>query len=116
MELIGVRVDMPSNTPVLLLQEQEGDRQGGEEGQAEPAHGRHGDIAAQHSERAVGKIDEVHQPERNGEAHGQDEQQHPEGEPVEQDDGKLADHDPPLDPVRATSLRAADPSRSGFRG
>ncbi len=40
MELVGVRVDMPSNTPVLLLREQEGDRRllsimiGGPEAQA----------------------------------------------------------------------------------
>lgn len=40
MELIGVRVDTPSNTPVLLLREQEGDRRvlaimiGGPEAQA----------------------------------------------------------------------------------
>lgn len=40
MELIGVRVDMPSNTPVLLLREQDGDRRvlaimiGGPEAQA----------------------------------------------------------------------------------
>lgn len=40
MELVGVRVDMPSNTPVLLLQEQEGERRllaimiGGPEAQA----------------------------------------------------------------------------------
>ena len=40
MELVGVRVDMPSNTPVLLLREQEGERRllsimiGGPEAQA----------------------------------------------------------------------------------
>lgn len=40
LELVGVRVDMPSNTPVLLLREQEGDRRllaimiGGPEAQA----------------------------------------------------------------------------------
>ena len=40
MELVGVRVDMPSNTPVLLLREQQGDRRnlaimiGGPEAQA----------------------------------------------------------------------------------
>ncbi|WP_436796080.1 bifunctional nuclease family protein [Actinospongicola halichondriae] len=40
MELVGVRVDMPSNTPVLLLQEREGERRllaimiGGPEAQA----------------------------------------------------------------------------------
>ena len=40
MELVGVRVDMPSNTPVLLLREQDGDRRllsimiGGPEAQA----------------------------------------------------------------------------------
>ena len=40
LELVGVRVDMPSNTPVLLLREQEGERRllaimiGGPEAQA----------------------------------------------------------------------------------
>jgi hypothetical protein len=40
----------------------------------------------------VRQVDEVHQSERHRQAHRQDEQQHPEGEAVEQNDGELADH------------------------
>ena len=42
------------------------------------------DIAARHRERAVGEVDEIHQPERDREPAGQHEQQHAVGDAVEQ--------------------------------
>jgi NAD(P)H-hydrate repair Nnr-like enzyme with NAD(P)H-hydrate epimerase domain len=57
------------------------------------AHGGDGDIAAEHAEGAVRQVDEMHQPQRHRQAHRQDEQQHPEGEPVVEDDDEVADHD-----------------------
>ena len=44
-----------------------------------------GDVAARHGEGAVREVDEVHQPERDGEPARQHEQQHAVGDAVEQD-------------------------------
>ena len=50
------------------------------------------DISPRHGKRTMGEIDEVHQPERDGETAGQHEQQHAVGNAVEQD-GKQRGHE-----------------------
>ena len=90
---------------------EEGERQRGEEGQAERPHGEDGDVAAEHGEGAVREVDEAHQPERHRQPHRQDEEQHPEGEAVEEDDGEAAGH-----AADVSWRRAAGPWRPGSRG
>ncbi len=62
----------------------EGDRQPGEERHAGPVHQHQRDITARHGEGAMRQVDEIHQPERDGEPACQHEQQHAIGDPVEQ--------------------------------
>ena len=62
----------------------EGERQAPQEGHAEPLHQQHRDVAAGHREGAVREVDEVHQPERDGQPDRQHEQQHAVGDAVEE--------------------------------
>ncbi len=55
------------------------------EGHAELLHREHGEIAARHREGAMREVDEVHQPQRHGQPHGEHEQQHAVGDAVEKD-------------------------------
>jgi hypothetical protein len=71
---------------------EERDRQRGEERPPELVHQRHRDVAADHGERTVGQVDEVHHPERDGQSHREEEQQHAVGESVEQDADERCDH------------------------
>src|SRR5262245_7038532 len=72
--------------------EQCADQRGGHESDGETGEERHaglvdqdeGDVAARHGEGAMGEVDEVHQPERDGKPAGQHEQQHAVGDAVEQ--------------------------------
>ena len=61
----------------------EGDGQAPEQRKAEALHQHDGDIAARHGEGPVGEVDEVHEAERDRQAHRQHEQQHAIGEAVE---------------------------------
>jgi hypothetical protein len=61
----------------------ERERQAGQERHAELLHREHGEIAARHGEGAVREVDEVHQPERHGQADGENEEQHAVGDAVE---------------------------------
>ena len=63
---------------------QKGDRQGGEEGNAEAIDQNDGDVAARHGEGAVREIDEIHQSERHREPGCEHEQQHAVGNSIEQ--------------------------------
>ena len=65
--------------------DEEGERQRREERHAGAVHQQRRDIAAEHGEGAVREVDEVHQPQRHGEAAAQHEQQHAVGDAVEQD-------------------------------
>src|SRR3954453_1732609 len=60
-------------------------RQRGKERPAELIDQHRADIAAGHGEGAVGEVDEVHQPQRDGEPASQHEQQHAVSDAVEQD-------------------------------
>ena len=62
----------------------EGDGKTGEERQAGAVDQHQRDVAARHGERAMGEIDEIHQPERDRQPACQHEQQHAIGNPVEQ--------------------------------
>ena len=62
----------------------EGERQAGEERPARAVDQHGADIAARHRERAMGEVDEVHQPERHREPAGEHEQQHAVGDAVEE--------------------------------
>ncbi len=63
---------------------EKGDRQAEQKRNAEAVHGDEGDVAAGHGEGAVREIDEVHQPERDGEPAGEHEQEHAVGDAIEQ--------------------------------
>ena len=56
-----------------------------EEGNAPPVQHHDSDVSAQHGECAVGKIDEVHDAERDAEADGEQEEQRPGRNSIEQD-------------------------------
>ena len=64
--------------------DEKGDGQAPEEREAEALHHDNGDIAARHGEGAVREIDEVHEAERDRQAHRQHEQQHAVGNAVEE--------------------------------
>src|SRR5438477_436103 len=64
--------------------DQESQRQRRQKGHAGAVHQQGGDITAEHCEGAMREVDEVHQPERHGEAGAQHEQQHAIGDAVEQ--------------------------------
>jgi hypothetical protein len=85
---VAPRVDVDVEGPLQHQAErrggEEGQRQRGEERHAHAVHQRHGDVAARHGEGPVGEVHQVHQPERDGEAAGQDEQHHAVGDAVEQ--------------------------------
>jgi hypothetical protein len=61
----------------------EGERQAGQERQAELLHREHREVSAGHGEGTVREVDEVHQPERHGESDCQHEEQHAVGDAVE---------------------------------
>jgi hypothetical protein len=64
--------------------EQEGERQPEEKRHAQAVHQHDRDVAARHRESAVREVDEIHQAERDRQPAGEDEQQHPVGNAVEQ--------------------------------
>ena len=70
----------------------ERDGQRREERHAEPRHQQHADVTADHRERAVREVDEVHQPERHRQPDGDDEQQAAVRDAVEQHADDVADH------------------------
>ena len=82
------RVEMAIEQPLQRRADHGGgderQRQAGEERPAHPVHQQGADVAARHRERAVGEVDEVHQPERDREPAGQHEQEHAVGNAIEQ--------------------------------
>ena len=70
----------------------ERDRQRRKEWHAEARHRDHAQVAAQHREGAMRKVDEVHQAERDRQSYADDEQQRAIGDAVEQDANEVAEH------------------------
>ena len=64
---------------------EKGNRQANQKGDIQPLHQQHGEVAADHGEGAMRQVDEIHQPHGHGQADGQDEQEHPVGDAVEED-------------------------------
>src|SRR5262249_54866655 len=87
-----VEVALAVDVHIERALEQRPDQRGGDEGDGKPGEERQAgavdqdqrDVAARHGERAVGEIDEIHQPERDRKPACQHEQQHAVGDPVEQ--------------------------------
>ncbi|GAA4530517.1 hypothetical protein GCM10023174_20830 [Chelativorans composti] len=62
----------------------------------------------------MGKIDEIHQAERHGQSHGQDEKQHPERETIKKNNDDVADHEPSIHLVSEPSRVHVQPSEALF--
>ena len=69
-----------------------GCRQAPEKWDTQALHQQHRDVAAHHGKGTVREVDEVHQPHRHRQAHGQDEQQHAVGNAVK----KYGQHSSPI--------------------